>query len=147
MRALWTEELVTVKGRSHRITDAGLNPLPVQQPIPIWIGGSSDVTLRRVAKMGDGWFPQMPPNDRGRQMMADLRRYLEEEGRDPASVGIEARVSIANKTPDEWRAEIEGWKELGATHLGVNTMGAGIESPAGHIEAIRKFRDVVNEVL
>jgi probable F420-dependent oxidoreductase len=139
LRALFTQEAVTFHGRWHTIDAAGINPLPVQRPIPIWIGGSSDATLRRVAKMGDGWFPQMPPDERAKGMMADLRRYLQEEGRDETSVGIEARVSIANKPPDQWRAEAEGWKELGATYLSVNTMGAGIDSPRGHIEAIRRI--------
>ena len=61
MRALWTNELVTYEGRWHRITDAGINPLPVQRPIPVWLGGGADPVLRRVARMADGWFPQVRP--------------------------------------------------------------------------------------
>lgn len=144
LRALFTQESVTFRGRWHTIDAAGINPLPTQRPIPIWVGGSSDVTLRRVAKLGDGWFPQMPPGERAEEMMTALRRYLEEEGRDPASVGIEARISIADKTPDQWRAELEGWTALGATHISVNTMGAGIESPQGHIDAIRRIWDALS---
>ena len=69
MRALWTQELVTFEGRWHKITDAGLNPLPVQRPIPVWIGGGpgsagstsqtgTERVLRRVARKADGWFPR-----------------------------------------------------------------------------------------
>lgn len=144
LRALFTEPSVTFHGRYHHIEAAGINPLPVQQPMPIWIGGSSDETLRRVARMGDGWFPQMPPEERAREMVEQLRRYAGEEGRDPATIGIEARVNIADKTPDVWAAEVQGWRELGATHLAVNTMKAGLTSPQQHIDAIRRFKEAIS---
>jgi probable F420-dependent oxidoreductase len=57
LRKLWTEELVTFEGRWHTIPDAGLNPLPVQRPIPLWFGGHADPVLRRIAGLGDGWLP------------------------------------------------------------------------------------------
>jgi alkanesulfonate monooxygenase SsuD/methylene tetrahydromethanopterin reductase-like flavin-dependent oxidoreductase (luciferase family) len=117
--------------------------MPVQRPIPIWIGGSQDVTLRRIAKIGDGWFPQMPPNDLARQMVEQLREYTRQEGRDPARIGFDARVSIAGKSPDVWAQEVEGWRQIGATHISVNTMKAGLNSPQEHIDAIRRFREAV----
>ena len=52
-------------------------------------------------------------------------------------------MSIANGTPEDWRRATEGWKALGATHLGVNTMNAGLASPQAHIEAIRRFKEAV----
>ena len=67
LRALWTQEVVDFHGRWHDITHAGLNPLPVQRPIPIWfgVGGSQnpqppDAVLRRVARLADGWSPEYP---------------------------------------------------------------------------------------
>lgn len=144
LRHLFTEESVTFVGDYHRVTAAGLNPLPVQRPIPIWIGGSVEATLKRTAAMGDGWFPQMGPGPEAADAVARLRDYTRAAGRDPASVGIEARVSIAGKSPDAWRREVEGWREIGATHLAVNTMRAGLANPAAHIEAIRRFWDAVN---
>ena len=56
MRALWTEELVTFDGDWHSIDNAGLNPMPVQRPIPLWFGGQADVVLRRIGRLGDGWL-------------------------------------------------------------------------------------------
>jgi alkanesulfonate monooxygenase SsuD/methylene tetrahydromethanopterin reductase-like flavin-dependent oxidoreductase (luciferase family) len=130
---------VTFNGRWHHIDAAGINPLPVQRPIPIWLGGSSEAALRRVVKMGDGWLPQMPPGGTGEQLMADLRRYAEEAGRDFSSIGIEARISISDKTPDQWRREMEGWQKLGAGYISINTMKAGVDSPRGHIDKIREI--------
>jgi len=57
LRKLWTQELVTFEGQWHTILDAGLNPLPLQRPIPLWFGGHADPVLRRVATQGDGWLP------------------------------------------------------------------------------------------
>jgi probable F420-dependent oxidoreductase len=145
MRKLWTQELVTFEGEWHKITDAGLNPLPIQQPIPIWFGGGHDQTLRRVARLGDGWFPLLGPDDKCRAMIEKIRAYTREAGRDPRSVGIEGRIMIGQGSPEQWTKEIQAWKELGATHVTANTMKAGFSSPSGHVEAIRRFRAVFTE--
>ena len=142
MRKLWTQELVTFEGEWHKITDAGLNPLPIQRPIPIWFGGGHDQTLRRVARLGDGWFPLLGPDDKCRAMIEKIRAYTREAGRDPRSVGIESRIMIGQGSPEQWTKEIQAWKELGATHVTANTMKAGFSSPSGHVEAIRRFRAV-----
>ena len=142
MRKLWTQELVTFEGEWYKITDAGLNPLPIQRPIPIWFGGGHDQTLRRVARLGDGWFPLLGPDDKCRAMIEKIRAYTREAGRDPRSVGIEGRIMIGQGSPEQWTKEIQAWKELGATHVTANTMKAGFSSPSGHVEAIRRFRAV-----
>ena len=141
LRALWTQELVSFDGRWHEITDAGLNPMPVQRPIPIWFGGMHDRVLRRTALMGDGWFPQFRPDDRGRAMLGQLHAYAREQGRDPGDIGIEGRISITRGPPQEWTEEAARWKSLGATHLSVNTMGGGLTSTDNHIDAIRRFKE------
>ena len=146
MRALWTQELVTYEGRWHKITDAGINPLPVQRPIPIWFGGRADQVLRRIARLGDGWFPLFRPDDSGRALIEKMRSYARQEGRDPSTIGIESWVSIRNRSPEEWSKDVSTWKELGATHISVNTMGAGLSSPDGHIDAIRRFKEAVAAV-
>ena len=143
MRQLWTNDLITYEGRWHKVTDAGLNPLPVQRPIPVWFGGAAPQTLRRVATMGDGWFPLFRPDDRGRELVESMREQAQAAGRDPASIGVESWVSIRDSSEDDWRQAVDTWRELGATHISVNTMNAGIEFPQGHIEAIQRFKEVV----
>ena len=140
MRALWTDEVVTFQGRWHTVTAAGINPLPVQRPIPLWMGGGAEPVIRRIARLADGWFPQFRPDDRGRETLQRLHAYAREAGRAPGDIGIEGRTSIGGGTADDWAREVEAWRELGATHLGVNTMGAGLSSPSDHIEALRRFK-------
>ncbi len=146
LRALWTKELVTFKGRWHKITDAGINPLPIQRPIPIWFGGSAELLLRRVARLGDGWFPLIEPGDKVRAMIEKIRAYAKEAGRDPSAIGIEGRVAIAAGSPEQWIKAISQWKELGATHLSVNTMKAGLSGPSAHIDAIRRFKEAITNI-
>jgi len=143
MRLLWSQEIVSYKGRFHSITEAGLNPLPIRRSIPIWMGGSAGVLLRRVARMGDGWFPQGRPDDQMHETVERLRSYIREAGRDPGTVGIEARMNAREGDLDEWVRQTEGWRDLGATHISINTMGAGFKSPGDHMEAIRRYREAV----
>lgn len=151
LRALWTQESVSFHGRWHRITDAGIRPLPIQRPIPLWMGGESDAVIRRVARLADGWFPggtlanertRMPARSREDQV-ARLRGYLQAAGRDPASVGLEGRVAVGRGDPDEWRRDVVKWRSLGATHLSVSTMRAGLGTPQAHIDAARRFLEAV----
>ena len=145
LRALWTQELVTYRGRWHRITDAGINPLPVQRPVPIWIGGGAEAVLRRIARVGDGWFPQLKPDADGLAAVERLRSYAREAGRDPGDIGIESGVPIAGRPVEESMREATAWRDIGATHLRVNTRGAGLAFPDGHLEAVRRFKEAVAE--
>ena len=134
---------MTFKGRWHTVTDAGLNPLPVQRPIPLWFGGRAEQVLRRVARLGDGWFPLFRPDQDGRALVQRMRDLVTDAGRSPDDFGIESWVSIRSRPQDEWMAEVEAWKALGATHISVNTMNAGLTTPQDHIDAIARFRDAV----
>ncbi len=143
MRLLWSQEIVSYKGRFHTITEAGLNPLPLRRSIPIWMGGSADVLLRRVARLGDGWFPQGRPDNQMRETVERLHRYIREAGRDPSTVGIEARMNAREGNLDEWVRQTNRWRDLGATHISINTMGAGFKSPGDHMEAIRRYKEAL----
>src|SRR5262245_52299822 len=139
LRELWTRELVTFEGRWHKITDAGIRPLPVQRPIPVWFGGTDDRALRRLARIGDGWFPQFGPDEKGRAAIEKVRGYAREAGRKPESIGIEGRMAFGQGNVETWLSTLQAWKALGATHVGLNTMKAGLHSPSAHIEAMRRF--------
>jgi alkanesulfonate monooxygenase SsuD/methylene tetrahydromethanopterin reductase-like flavin-dependent oxidoreductase (luciferase family) len=143
LRALWTQEVVDFQGRWHHISHAGINPLPVQRPIPLWLGGRAEAVIKRVARLADGWFPQFAPDEAGHRTIERLHTYAREAGRDPSTIGIEGRIAMAGQTPDIWAKEARAWQALGATHLSVNTMRAGLRSPTEHIAAIQRFKDAV----
>jgi probable F420-dependent oxidoreductase len=151
LRALWTQEVVDFHGRWHQITHAGLNPLPIQRPIPLWLGGGTNVepVIERVGRLADGWFPQFAPDATGRAALERMRTYGQAAGRHPEAVGVEGRINmgsglrVASSTPDTWAQQTEDWSAMGATHLSVNTMRANLHTPDAHIAAIRTFYDTV----
>ena len=147
LRALWTQPVVTYTGKWHTISEAGLNPLPVQRPIPIWFGGAAAVAIERIGRTGDGWMPQMPPNERARELVERLQADTRAAGRPEGAVGIEARLSIAQIRDEAgWESFARGWRELGATYLDLNTMGVGYTDIGQHLDALRKAKAVVEKV-
>ena len=143
LRLLWSKEIVSYQGHSHMITEAGLNPLPAHRSIPVWMGGTSEKALRRIARIADGWFPQGLPDDDMHATLEQLRAWTAEAGRDPASLGIEARINAASGDLGEWVRQTEAWQRLGATHSSLNTMKAGYTSLEQHLEALRRYAEAV----
>ena len=154
MQQLWAERHVSFKGRWHTIEDAGINPRPTTGRVPVWYGGHADVTLRRIAKWGDGWMMLgHPPGDAAAAEFAKLRRFAEEEGRDPASIGIEVWVSTGEGKPEDWRREFQWWKAAGVTHVSVaNWYWRGHHrriagrSYAEHVTAMKQYKDAVADL-
>jgi len=135
MRKLWTEQTVTYHGIYHRVTGAGLAPLPIQRPIPVWFGAASPRACRRAGRLGDGWFPMVGPGpklDQARQAVAEAAT---EAGRDPAQIAMEGRVSW-NGNPDDLADGLRVWAEAGASHISINTMNAGLVSVDDHLRAL-----------
>jgi len=135
LRRLWTEQSVTFSGTFDQITGAGLAPMPVQRPIPVWVGAQSPRAYRRAGRLADGWFPQMAPGpqlDEARRIVAEAAA---EAGRDPASLGMEGRLRW-QQDRDKLAAAMRQWQDADATHLSVNTMGAGLRTVDDHLAAL-----------
>ncbi len=142
LRALWTKELVTMKGRWHHVTDAGINPLPVQRPIPIWMGGESEPVVRRAARVADGWMPHFRPGPEAQTVVDRIHGRVREAGRDPGKFGIEGRFALSQVPRDQWAKELTAWRAMrGVTHVSVYTVGLGLKTPADHVETLRRFRE------
>ena len=143
MRQLWSEELVDFEGRWHRVPQSGINPRP-GQPIPVWFGGHHPNVLRRVAQLGDGWLPNYRVAEDAAEHLAALDSELDKVGRSRADIGIEARLMYKDGEA-VWRERIAGWQAAGATHMSINTMGAGLDGPQAHIGAIKGFAEAIIE--
>jgi probable F420-dependent oxidoreductase len=144
LKLLWTQESVTFAGRWDQIDGAGLNPLPVQRPIPMWIGAQavpSTPVVKRIGTYADGWFvlcdPQQFP-----QLQADIQAVAQAAGRDPQAIGCEAGVAVVGPREAEWQDRVRGWQSAGLTHLCLRTLGAGLSS-ALHLE---KLREIVDQI-
>jgi probable F420-dependent oxidoreductase len=136
LRRLWTEQSVTYESAHEKVTGAGLSPLPIQRPIPIWFGARSPVALRRAGRLADGWFPQDAPGPDLDKARAIVERGAVEAGRDPSSLGVEGRVSWGEGGAEQLVELIGRWREGGASHVSINTMGAGLGSVEDHLAVL-----------
>lgn len=143
LQQLWTEELVTFEGKWHTIPDAGVNPLPVQRPIPIWFGGHAEPVMRRLARYGAGWMPNYRTVSEAQGALDLMDRELAAVGRSRADIGIEPRVGYGKGDVQAWTDVTDSWLAAGATHLTVNTMGCGFTSPQQHLDALRHFAEAM----
>jgi probable F420-dependent oxidoreductase len=140
MRALWTQDVVDFTGEWHRIDRAGINPRPIQQPIPIWIGsGAVEAPMRRAARLADGWIPPTLSPAETAPMLEQFRGYLNDAGRDPSTVSIAGRIILDAVSPEDWAAEYAAWQALDVSHLVISTRRPGVENVDGHIGALREF--------
>jgi len=145
LRRLWTRPVVTFHGRWHHVEAAGINPLPRQRPIPIWMGGWDERVLQRIGEVADGWMPLRRPPEGWRAAVERVRQYAHAAGRNPAAIGVEGRTSLKG-TPDDWRANVDEWRSIGATHLSLNPIGHGLKTVDEHIVAIRHWWEETAEL-
>ncbi len=122
MRALWTQDSIDFEGTWHHIHGAGINPKPVQQPIPVWIAGASQAAIKRAAEIGDGWIGSPMESDMAKhgEMVDQLKSYASEFGRDMDTFGIDGRLSLTNGDPDTHVSDAKAWGDLGATTLTIS---------------------------
>ena len=135
LRSLWTTRSVTMAGQFDRVTGVGIAPLPIQQPIPIWVGGATPAAFRRAGRLADGWMPMVQPGPRLDEAVAAVAAGAEEAGRDPAVIGMEGRLDWRGDL-DELIRRVDGWREAGASHLSINTMHAGLATVDDHLEVL-----------
>lgn len=143
LRRLWTEKSVTFRGKYETVTAAGLLPMPVQRPIPIWFGAESPPALRRAGRLADGWFPQVRPGPQLEQALALVREGAEAAGRDPASIGMEGRVGLSRGV-DAAAEQVEAWRAAGATHVSVNTMRLGTAGIDRHVATLAAVAEAIS---
>jgi hypothetical protein len=125
-------------GQFDRVTGVGIAPLPIQQPIPIWVGGATPAAFRRAGRVADGWMPMVQPGPRLDEAVAAVAEGAEEAGRDPAVIGMEGRLDWRGDL-DEVLRRVDGWREAGASHLSINTMHAGLATVDDHLEVLGRL--------
>ena len=150
LRELWTKEVVDFHGRWHNINHAGLNPLPIQRPIPVWLGAGSpesptpsDRILKRIARLADGWCPNFKPDAGGRATIDRVNAFAKEYGRDQASIGVDGRLRTSDGSPEDWMAEAVAWKKLGARYLSIENRWGGLKTASEHIAAMQRFKATI----
>lgn len=143
MRKLWADEVVSYQGRWHRVTEAGLNPLPVNRGIPVWLGGMAPEVIERVGRIADGWFPFY--NENLADQLKQVLKIAEANGRKPSDIGIEVMTGLGEAGKKQLD-QLKRLRDMGVTHSAVVTMNHGLEKPEDHIDAIKRFRDATHAI-
>ena len=140
LRRFWTEQSVTFDGDFHQVTGAGIAPLPVQRPIPVWVGAASAPGYKRAGRLADGWFPMMGPGQRSTTPAPSSTVRRSTRGGIPATIGMQGRV--------DWRGDadataegLDAWAKAGASHVSVNTMGAGLKTVDDHLAVLARVAE------
>ena len=144
LRQLWIEPHIDFVGEFENITSSGIDPLPIQQPIPIWIGGRAqpvNSVVKRIGELSDGWFVLCPPEEFVK-LKSRIDSYASAAGRDPNSIGTEAGVAVVGPRESEWQDRVSSWNEIGLTHLCLRTLGGNLTS-SQHLE---KIQEVSNQI-
>jgi len=144
LRRLWTERSVTFAGEYETVTGAGLAPMPIQRPIPIWFGGQSPPAYVRIGRLADGWFPQVPPGEMLDEARAVVDQAAVTAGRDPAQIGMEGRVNWTEAGVDKLLDHVGRWRAAGASHVSVNTMNAGLGGVDSHLAVLSQIADALD---
>ncbi len=148
LRRLWTERAVTEESPFHTINDAGINPLPVQRPIPLWMGSSTSKGMERAARMADGWIPARPASD-AEKTVSDFRAAIARAGRDPAQAAVENIVDFGTlfkgpiRTPEDAARDVDIWRGAGASGVAFHTMGRGFVSAEQHLDLLRRLAAIL----
>src|SRR5215469_15322697 len=162
-KELWTNDQPRFDGKYVKFADVVFTPKPLQQPIPIWVGGESAPALRRTVRYADCWYPvgtnpQFPMNtvSRFRSGLARFRGFAEKAGRDPATIQVALRVLVGPSPRPRRHIDKEGEMFTGGTadyvgdiralqDLGVNAVDVRLfdRTLDGTLGLMRRFRDEV----
>jgi len=139
MRSLWTAEDDTVQfaGEFWTLPPISPEPRPVQRPIPVLIGGHSDVALDRAVRIGDGWISSDVSVERAAELLKKLGAICGQYGRrmdelrivcgvPESSLRAESDAGLANS--DDVAAELRRYGELGVMHLNLSVTGITAKS-------------------
>jgi probable F420-dependent oxidoreductase len=159
LRRTWTGKSVQYEGRHFRAPGNTALPTPVQDPLPIWIGGNARLTLRRVAEHGQGWMPLPNPRSLGTrrrsaplETLDDLAGYLEVIREHAASIGRTDPIDVmyiamegGDPGSPDWDVDaylesVDREAEIGVTWHAVNVAA---RSPDAALEVVRVFGEQV----
>jgi probable F420-dependent oxidoreductase len=146
LRQLFADEVVSIDGTWHTVDRAGIQPGPLNRSIPIWIGGSSEIAVRRAGRIADGFFPNQKTLEEDATNLAHLWDEFDRAGRDRSTFGIESRINLLDNDPDEWKRRFAFWQENGATHISLATIVQPSPDAPDHLTLLEKAYQVLESL-
>ena len=143
LKELWTKEKVNFNGTYHTLKDIGINLLPEQRPVPIWIGGTADKVIRRAVKLADGWIADESISDDLALFIEKLWNYQVEFGKNTNDFKIIKYLRTGKIPKSEWLYHLSIWESLGGTHIVVIPSSGWRQSKtlSDHLEELQSFAE------
>lgn len=155
LRALWTQPDVSFTGQWHEIIDVNVNPLPVQRPIPIYMGAGRKANpvppqkvLERIGKYADGFMPLFRINastgkleDDALEALSVVRQVARDHGRDPSKLGLEISLYTEGKSDRQIKDEIDYLASIGATHIHARIAEGTLDAQLDYLRDFARIRD------
>ena len=147
-QTLFTRERPAYEGRYYQLPEVGFEPKPLQQPVPIWVGGSSPAAFRRAATYGNGFHAAFQDLDTIVDEWQQVCTAASRLGRDPESLTLSARLyldpagampaalSIAG-SPGQMQDRVAALAAAGVSHLVLDPVARG--GVAGRLQAVSEF--------
>lgn len=155
LRMLWTQDLVKFKGDFHDLDHVNIHPLPIQKPIPIWIGAGRtenpvppDNVLTRIGRKGDGWCPLFQIAEgadtldvAAQEAIQKVNDAAKEAGRDPGSLDLELGYFPDGKSKQQVEDQIAALHALGANHIHIRFRA---KTAREQTDALKWFQDLIS---
>lgn len=135
MRALWADGPASFDGDFYSMDGVIASPIPAQDQLPLWIGGSGKPAQRRAASYGEGWHPMVSVDGLARRL-AGFEELLVERGRTRDDVTVAPRVDV---TAVADAAAVAAWAEAGADQLIVGASGGSISAHRDALHSVAKL--------
>lgn len=155
MRALWTQDVVNFEGKWHRLRHVNVNPLPVQRPIPIWMGAGRTAqpvpppkVIERIGKYADGFMPLFRIDESTGKLEPDaiaaletIRNVADAAGRDPSELQLEVGLYPHGKSANLVLEEIAYLRSIGVTHVHARFPDRALEEQLDFLRGFAEIRD------
>ncbi len=147
-KTLFNDPTPAFQGRHYQLPEVGFEPKPVQSPLPVWVGGSSEAAFRRAAEFGTGFHAAFQPLDTVTEEFKRVQHYAQELGRDPQALTLSLRVFLDPAGVMEADKSIAGsvtqmqdtagrLSEAGINHVLLDPVARG--GTAARLDAVAEF--------
>lgn len=139
LHELWSGNPVSYEGGNEHLESVSLNPTPIQEHIPIWIGGLATKAIVRASEIGDGWLPLGYIDDDMRQRISTYKQALLASG-EQSNPRIMGRVNPWRDGLSESYTQLKDWQDEGASHVAVGSSSEVYTSHEQHFRDLAQFR-------
>jgi len=153
-KSLFTESEPEFHGEYYQLPKVRFEPKPIQDPVPVWVGGNTSLAFQRVAKYGQGFQAAFQSFERIKEEIKEIHQCCEEVDRDPNELTFSARMYLDPKgmmepeksitgSHEQMLATIDQFRSIGVSHILIDPVAPG--GLDGRLDAVEQFMEFAND--